>query len=167
MMNRWGNGAHGPDGDPSWLGGSDRPGGESSSGEWSSDFSANTSQPAPGSDFAAESDIDDSRREPVPEHSGPRFGDRSGEASGSAKEEQGPSWRSSFDGGGDSGGERGAGIGKNRGAQLAGIGTSMIGLVIFVVIASRMGLDLWWALLIFGVPLISRVVRMLSQFWRR
>ncbi|WP_127097500.1 hypothetical protein [Brachybacterium saurashtrense] len=54
MASRWGNDDHGPGGDPSWLGGTDRGGGDSSarstsSSDFSSDFSTQ-----PSSDFASD-----------------------------------------------------------------------------------------------------------------
>ncbi|SLM98379.1 hypothetical protein FM103_04690 [Corynebacterium xerosis] len=40
---------------------------------------------------------------------------------------------------------------------------SLVGVVIFAVIAYRMGMDIWWAVLFIGIPLISRVARLLRR----
>lgn len=48
-------------------------------------------------------------------------------------------------------------------AQLIGLLTSLVGLVIFAVIAYNMGMNLWWVILVVGFPLLSRGIRMLRR----
>lgn len=157
MRNQWGNDDHGPGGDPSWLGGGGRPDGENRAGEWSSDFSADAApRSAPN---AADSDFGGAQPEQAPEYSGPRFGDRIGQDPGSEDQAQGSSWLSSFSGQAASGGRNGSRSGRPSGKRLAGWATSAIGLVIFVVIASRFGMNMWWVFLVFGLPMLSRLFR--------
>lgn len=159
MNTAWGNNEQGPGDDQSWLGGGDHGGqgdalgqnlsddqnGDGSSGNgWSSDFgdSAQASEP--------------------PAYQGPEFGDRSGQGGSSRHEDGGSGWASNFTGVSDSG--RGSsGSGKSFLPMLLGGLASLVGVVIFAVIAYRMGMDIWWAVLFVGIPLISRVARLLRR----
>lgn len=96
--------------------------------------------------------------------SGPQFGEH-GETRSA---QQSPSeWRSSF---GESDDARSSGNGVEGGSlrgQLLALGSSTIGVIVFAVFAYRMGMDLWWIFLGVGIPLISRVVRLLRKnLWR-
>lgn len=150
MARNWGNSDSGPGGDPSWLGGKDRDPSPQSSSGWSSDFS---SQPPPSGPPAQD--------DPA-QSMAPRFRETAEGGDG----QQQSQWHSDFTGqghGGHQGGRRG---GRSFGAQLTGLFSSMIGLIIFAVIGYQMGMSLWWIILVVGIPLLSRVVRLVGQHLR-
>jgi hypothetical protein len=167
MTNLWGNDEHGPGGDPSWLGGKDRDGAglpgadrrESGPDGWSSDFSsADLRGQQGGAPQPAAADFPHRRDPDAAESMAPRFGERTGEIPDD-RDQQSP-WMSSFreqDGEG-----RARGPGSIAGQVLALLGSS-VGVIIFAVVFLRMGFDMWWILLIVGVPLISRVVRLIRR----
>lgn len=168
MDSTWGNNGQGPGDDQSWLGGKDRggsgpsgsdPSGSGSSGTgWSSDFG--DSGPASGATDQRATD------QHGPDQQGPVFGDRSGQDGSSRPEGNGSGWASSFTGASDSGSSR-PGSGKGTAAVLIGALSSVVGIVIFAVIAYKMGLDLWWVVLFVGIPLLRRVGRLLGRSTRR
>lgn len=157
-MNRWGNDDHGPGGDPSWLGGGDR-GGEDSQGGWSSGFASD----AEGSDSdvgRSDSDFAGSRGPRAAEQMAPRFGDRAGDGPLPSDRES-SSWTSSFTGQ-DSEGSR---SGRSTLSRVLGAAVPILSIVVFGIIALRIfggghgfgGMGMWWVL-VFVIPVISRVV---------
>lgn len=157
-MNRWGNDDHGPGGGPSWLGGGDR-GGEGSQGGWSSGFASD----AEGSDSdvgRSDSDFAGSRGPRVAEQMAPRFGDRAGDDPLPSDRES-SSWTSSFTGQ-DSEGSR---SGRSTLSRVLGVAVPILSIVVFGIIALRIfggghgfgGMGMWWVL-VFVIPVISRVV---------
>lgn len=171
-MNRWGNDDHGPGGDPSWLGGGDR-GGEDSQGGWSSGFASDAegSDSDVGrsdsdfgrsdSDFGrSDSDFAGSRGPRAAEQMAPRFGDRAGDGPLPSDRES-SSWTSSFTGQ-DSEGSR---SGRSTLSRVLGAAVPILSIVVFGIIALRIfggghgfgGMGMWWVL-VFVIPVISRVV---------
>lgn len=158
MARNWGRSDHEPGGDPSWLGGKDRGQDAQGSSGWSSDFSSQSSREA-SSDFASEPSAQADPRAQEAESMAPRFGER-GEDADSPQSTQ---WHSDF---GTPGQESGAGGGRSprsTKAQVTGLLGSIVGLVIFAFLAYRAGMDMWWVLLVIGVPLINRGTRALRR----
>lgn len=182
MNTPWGNNDHGPGGDPSWLGGKDRggqqgasglgrsgasgtagepTGSRASSGGWSSDFSSDPASPAGGT--RAESHGGGGTSTDPFRHQAPEFGRGAGQAQSRGRDEAESGWAAGFRGeDGSEDGSSGA-TGKSMAAQLIGLLTSLLGLVIFAVIAYNMGMNLWWVILVVGFPLLSRGIRMLRR----
>ena len=150
---------HEPGGDPSWLGGKDRGPDPQSSNGWSSDFAPQRSQ-RPYSDFgdqpapSADSPAQDA------DSMAPRFGESGGR---SVSRQDSAQWTSDFSSsrrGGRAGGGRSS---RSVKAQVTGLLGSVVGLIVFAVFAYRAGMDMWWVLLVVGVPLISRGTRILRR----
>lgn len=160
MSTSWGSGDHGPGGDPSWLGGKDR--GTTGGDDWSSDFGPDTGSDAgargsTSHDSRADSDFGGGSGADASRYEGPEFGDAHGDEASGRGSEQEPGWAESFTGtDSDSGGE---GSGKGVGAKVVGVLASLVGLVIFAVIAFRVGFDAWWIILLVVVPMITRALR--------
>ena len=162
MARHWGNSDHEPGGDPSWLGGKDRaPDSQSSSG-WSSDFAPQGSN-QPSSDFADQRAPSADPRAAEAESMAPRFGAHGQESDGAPPEQ----WHSEFASPGKGGGSDGGQGPRLSAAKVIGMLTSVVGLIIFAFFALGAGMDLWWVILVFGVPLISRIVRNLQRSQRR
>ena len=162
MARHWGNSDNEPGGDPSWLGGKDRgPDSQSSSG-WSSDFAPQSSN-RPSSDFADQRAPSADPRAAEAESMAPRFGEHGEEMDGTPPEQ----WHSEFSSQGKGGGSDGGQGPRLSAAKVIGMLTSVVGLIIFAFFAMRAGMDLWWVILVFGVPLISRIVRNLQRSQRR
>lgn len=162
MARHWGNSDHEPGGDPSWLGGKDRgPDSQSSSG-WSSDFAPQSSN-RPSSDFADQRAPSADPRAAEAESMAPRFGEHGEEMDGTPSEQRHSEFSSQGKGGGSDGGQGP----RLSAAKVIGMLTSVVGLIIFAFFAMRAGMDLWWVILVFGVPLISRIVRNLQRSQRR
>ncbi|WP_345076182.1 hypothetical protein [Brachybacterium paraconglomeratum] len=170
MMNRWGNDGHGPGGDPSWLGGGDRADGKApecgqGSGAFSSDFTSDFSQDQRGvqdSPTAADPDLPGRGRSQDAESMAPRFGEVAGDSARSEGRAQDAPWMSSFTGSSGEGQGR-AQRGGSLVAQLIGLLGSSVGVIIFAVIVFRMGFDMWWILLFVGIPLISKIARLIRR----
>ena len=159
MTTAWGNNDQGPGEDQSWLGGGDRGGqgdalGQNRSGARNGAGSSEDGWP---SDFG-----EGGQGSEPPTYQGPEFGDRSGQDGSSRPEGDGSGWASSFTGANGSG-RSGSGSQKSFLPMLLGGLASLVGVVIFAVIAYRMGMDIWWAVLFIGIPLISRVARLLRR----
>lgn len=157
MARHWGNrNDHEPGGDPSWLGGKDRGPDPRSSSGWSSDFAPQRpssdfdDQPAPSADSPAQ-DADSMA---------PRFGE-SGERSVSRQDSA--QWTSDFSSSRRGGRDGGGRSSRSVKAQVTGLLGSVVGLIVFAVFAYRAGMDMWWALLVVGVPLINRGARILRR----
>ncbi|GAA1488721.1 hypothetical protein [Brachybacterium sacelli] len=151
MSSSRGNGdAHGPGGDPSWLGGKDRDG--TSGTGWSSGF---------GSESRADSDFGGDVASEAPRPQGPEFG---GEAAGRGGEQE-PGWAESFTGQDDASGDEGTG--KGSGAKVFGALATLVGLGIFAIVAYRMGFDVWWVIFFVAFPMISRLLRSTGRGGRR
>src|SRR5699024_2857515 len=162
MGNQWGNTQHGPGGDPSWLGGKDRgDGGSQSSGGWSSDFAGGAQ--SPDSDFGG-GDFGGGRDARAAEQMAPQFGDSVGDdarTEGSASP-----WLESFTG------QQSEGSGNRRSgfSRILGAVVPIFVLVIFGVFFIRFfsgfsfgGFGSWWILLFIGIPILSRLVRMIRK----
>lgn len=177
-MNRWGNSDHGPGGDPSWLGGKDRGGGDAAdggSGGWSSDFSSDfsrgssTSSTQPESDFSrGDAGFTGRAESPDAEQMAPRFGDRSdGDVRSSEGSGDSP-WSASFTGQESAGsGSRKSGLSKALGAAVPILAVLIIGIVAVNVVGGFGdgfgGFGFMWMFLFFGIPLISKVIRAIRK----
>lgn len=88
----------------------------------------------------------------------PRFGERTGEVPDD-RDQQSP-WMSGFTG------QDGEGQGRDPGSiarQVLALLGSSVGVIVFAVVVFRMGFDMWWILLFVGIPLISRLVRLIRR----
>ncbi len=96
-------------------------------------------------------------------HQAPEFGRGDGDGQARGRDDAESGWAAGF--GGENGSEDGSSgaTGKSMAAQLIGLLTSLVGLVIFAVIAYNMGMNLWWVILVVGFPLLSRGIRMLRR----
>lgn len=174
MTNRWGSDGHGPGGDPSWLGGGDRDGGAApergqGSGGFSFEFASDAtsdfsrdSRSSQGARPAAESDFPGRDRGQATESMAPRFGEVTGDAAISEDRDQGSAWASSFTGQSSEGRGRSQ-SGRSLVAQVIGLLGSSVGLIVFAIFFYRMGFDMWWILLGFGLPLVARVARLIRR----
>lgn len=92
----------------------------------------------------------------------PRFGDVTGDAARTEDRAQDAPWMSSFAEASGEGRGR-AKSGRSLVAQLLGLLGSSVGVIIFAVIVFRMGFDMWWILLLVGIPLISKIARLIRR----
>ncbi|GAA4521087.1 hypothetical protein GCM10023160_07470 [Brachybacterium paraconglomeratum] len=92
----------------------------------------------------------------------PRFGEVAGDSARSEGRAQDAPWMSSFTGSSGEGQGR-AQRGGSLVAQLIGLLGSSVGVIIFAVIVFRMGFDMWWILLFVGIPLISKIARLIRR----
>lgn len=148
MGNRGRSENHGPEGDPSWLGGKDRggagvgsgraadeavdQGARSDSGGWPSDFSSDAAQSADGRGMS--------------EEFAPRFGEFT--------DEQAQSDRSSR-----------RHQGKPSAKELL---SALLSIVVMVVIAFtfyRSGWNAWWLIFVIGIPLARRISHLASRYF--
>ena len=172
MTNQRGDDAHGPGGDPSWLGGGDRNRGSDRPGGFSSDFSGDTaagsdrdrSRQAPDSDFGGSRPQAQTpyRPDPAPERQASGFGQWMTEQQNPTDQAGQASWRPEFDGQPTAGQSRMSG--KGFATRLSGWFTSAIGLVIFAFIASQFGMNLWWILVVLGLPLLPKLFAVVTRY---
>lgn len=92
----------------------------------------------------------------------PRFGEVTGDAAISEDRDQGSAWASSFTGQSSEGRGRSQ-SGRSLVAQVIGLLGSSVGLIVFAIFFYRMGFDMWWILLGFGLPLVARVARLIRR----
>ncbi len=159
-MNRWGNDDRGPGGDPSWLGGKDRGDARTQgSGNWSSDFDSGAQ--------GADSDFGGGRDTQAAEQMAPRFGENTGEHSRTTDSGADSPWMESFTG---QGAEGSSGTSRSGLSRVLGAIVPIFALVIFGVVFMRIfsgggfgGFSTWWILLFIGIPILSRVVRMVRK----
>lgn len=167
MMNHWGNHDRGPGGDPSWLGGRDRDGEDPQSGGWSSGFASDAQGPDSGV-VRSDSDFGNSRSPRSAEQMAPRFGDHVGDGPLPSDRDAGSPWTSSFTGQDASG----SGSGRSTLSRVLGAVVPLLMIVVFGVIALRIfggfgggfsGFGSWWIVLFIGIPIVSRVIRMIRR----
>ncbi|WP_341854276.1 hypothetical protein [Brachybacterium sp. GPGPB12] len=169
MMNQWGNDAHGPGGDPSWLGGKDR--GGPGTGADGAGTAESRPGPAPSGDSSWSSDFD-SRARPVAltrtsvrvlrirsrKDSGPRFGEFGDDARERA-ERRYEEW--------ESGGSPDPEV-RNRAAEVGKALVKAIPIVVFLVIFFgffarneffRDSFSFGWIALVVLVPMLANVIK--------
>lgn len=165
-MNRWGNNAHGPGGDPSWLGGQDRggadPQGADGSGGWSSEFESDAQ--GHDSDFVRnDSDFAGGRDPQAAEQMAPRFGKVTGDEATTRGRDADPSWMASFTGQDTEGSSSSR---STAGKVIGGI-VPILSVVVFGVIIMRFfdfGVSGWW-MFVFVIPFIRRIARKFGKMF--
>ena len=139
---------HGPQGDPSWLGGGDRQqwgGGGSTSGDGTA---AGGSDPAPES---ARPDAD----------FGPSFGDPTPQPAPERTEAWAPSFGDAREQGGRPRGT--GGQGKSLASKLSGLLVSSVGVIFFMIFALNWGMNYGWVVLFVLGPIAIRAVKIVQQ----
>lgn len=170
MNSSWGNDQHGPGGGPSWLGGRDRGTGDGGTGAgqfsgWSSDFTSGAGSSAADSDFGRDSQSGQGSSGALPVR-GPQFG-RVDEANARRSSGGDDGWMSEFTG--DRGGRSRGG---RRNKSLWTLLPIAVVAVVIIIVATTMtggysGSNFRFFLLIFIVPIISRVIRSITRRNRR
>lgn len=98
----------------------------------------------------------------------PRFGDHVGDGPLPSDRDEGSPWTSSFTGQDASG----SGSGRSTLSRVLGAVVPLLMIVVFGVIALRIfggfgggfsGFGSWWIVLFIGIPIVSRVIRMIRR----